>query len=89
MRPDTALGVTLYFLLNFDMEYLACSPKSNIGDAMANAFRFTYWRIFCYLCTKKPKKRRRQRNISRHSRGYVGVVKSSLPLILGSIEIQG
>ena len=33
---------------------------SNIGDAMANAFRFCYWRICCYVCTKKPKKKKKR-----------------------------
>ena len=37
---------------------------SNIGDAMAHAFRFCYWRICCYVYVRKTKKRRK-RMISR------------------------
>ena len=33
---------------------------SNIGDAMAHAFRFCYWRICCYVYVKKTKKRRKR-----------------------------
>ena len=69
IAPKTAVAkvVTIFYaIIGIPLTVLCWS---NIGDAMANAFRFTYWRIFCYLCTKKPKKRRRQRAISRQSRG--------------------
>ena len=72
IAPKTAVAkvVTIFYaIIGIPLTVLCWS---NIGDAMANAFRFTYWRVFCYLCTKKPKKRqRRQRAISRHSRGCV------------------
>ena len=29
---------------------------SNIGDAMANVFRFTYTKVCCCECRKKPRK---------------------------------
>ncbi|CAG0924920.1 unnamed protein product [Notodromas monacha] len=31
---------------------------SNIGDAMAQSFKFLYWKVCCYMCEKKPKKAR-------------------------------
>merc|ERR1719323_2438159 len=73
IAPKTAVAkvVTIFYaIIGIPLTVLCWS---NIGDAMANAFRFTYWRIFCYLCTKKPKKKRRQRTISRHSRGGMSV----------------
>lgn len=30
---------------------------SNIGDAMAQSFKFLYWRVCCFLCGGPPKKR--------------------------------
>nr|XP_022910380.1 uncharacterized protein LOC111421454 [Onthophagus taurus]XP_022910382.1 uncharacterized protein LOC111421454 [Onthophagus taurus] len=35
---------------------------SNIGDIMATSFRFLYWKVCCYVCTKKPKKPKRARS---------------------------
>ena len=61
IAPKTAVAkiVTIFYaILGIPLTVLCWS---NIGDAMANAFRFSYWRIFCYLCTKKPKKRRQRR----------------------------
>merc|ERR1719471_858894 len=63
--PVAKIVTIFYAILGIPLTVLCWS---NIGDAMANAFRFTYWRIFCYLCTKKSKKRRR-RILSRHNRG--------------------
>lgn len=37
---------------------------SNIGDIMATSFRFLYWRVCCYVCTKKPKKKKFRSNRS-------------------------
>lgn len=65
IAPKTAVAkiVTIFYaILGIPLTVLCWS---NIGDAMANAFRFFYWRIFCYVCTKKPKKRRRRNNNSR------------------------
>ncbi len=74
IAPKTAVAkiVTIFYAIVGIPLTVLC--WSNIGDAMANAFRFTYWRVFCYLCTKKPKRKQRaarQRHMSRHSRGYV------------------
>ncbi|XP_059090405.1 uncharacterized protein LOC131886165 isoform X1 [Tigriopus californicus] len=60
IAPKTAVAkiVTIFYAIMGIPLTVLC--WSNIGDAMANAFRFCYWRIFCYLCTKKPRKRRRR-----------------------------
>eukprot|EP00095_Tigriopus_kingsejongensis_P012240 maker-scaffold87_size395581-snap-gene-1.14 protein:Tk12240 transcript:maker-scaffold87_size395581-snap-gene-1.14-mRNA-1 annotation:"AGAP004717-PC" len=67
IAPKTAVAkiVTIFYAIMGIPLTVLC--WSNIGDAMANAFRFCYWRIFCYLCTKKPRRKRR-RAISRHQR---------------------
>merc|ERR1719219_1416827 len=66
IAPKTAVAkiVTIFYaILGIPLTVLCWS---NIGDAMANAFRFTYWKVCCYVCTKKPKKKkRRARNINR------------------------
>merc|ERR1719189_3411141 len=75
IAPKTAVAkiVTIFYaILGIPLTVLCWS---NIGDAMANAFRFTYWRICCYVCTKKTKKKKKRtpsrgRGMSvRHSRG--------------------
>ena len=63
--PIAKIVTIFYAILGIPLTVLCWS---NIGDAMANSFRFCYWRVCCYVCTKKPKKKRR-RTISRHSRG--------------------
>ncbi|XP_023327035.1 uncharacterized protein LOC111700379 [Eurytemora carolleeae] len=65
IAPRTPVGkvVTIFYaILGIPLTVLCWS---NIGDAMANAFRFTYWKICCYVYTKKTKKRRK-RMLSRH-----------------------
>ena len=67
IAPKTAIAkvVTIFYaILGIPLTVLCWS---NIGDAMANAFRFCYWRICCYICTKKPKKKKK-RHISRSTR---------------------
>ena len=73
IAPKTAIAkvVTIFYaILGIPLTVLCWS---NIGDAMANAFRFCYWRICCYICTKKPKKKKK-RQLSR-SRGWVITVR--------------
>lgn len=43
---------------------------SNIGDVMATSFRFTYWRVCCYVCSREPRRNRRSRGRSRSSYRY-------------------
>merc|ERR1719187_1991361 len=60
IAPKTAVAkiVTIFYaILGIPLTVLCWS---NIGDAMANAFRFTYWKICCYIYVKKSKKRRRR-----------------------------
>ncbi|XP_033254983.1 uncharacterized protein LOC117195187 [Drosophila miranda] len=42
---------------------------SNIGDVMATSFRFLYWRICCYVCTRTAKRPRNARSRQRSVRG--------------------
>lgn len=63
--PIAKIVTIFYAILGIPLTVLCWS---NIGDAMANSFRFCYWRVCCYVCTKKPKKKRR-RTMSRHNRG--------------------
>ena len=61
--PVAKIVTIFYAILGIPLTVLCWS---NIGDAMANSFRFCYWRVCCYVCTKKPKKKnRRQRTVSR------------------------
>merc|ERR1712223_625950 len=60
IAPKTAWAkvVTIFYaILGIPLTVLCWS---NIGDAMANAFRFCYWRICCYVCTKKPEKKKKR-----------------------------
>jgi len=60
IAPKTSVGkiVTIFYaILGIPLTVLCWS---NIGDAMANAFRFTYWKICCYVYVKKSKKRKRR-----------------------------
>lgn len=58
ISPKTTWGkvVTIFYAILGIPLMLLC--LSNIGDIMATSFRFLYWRVCCYVCTKKPKKRR-------------------------------
>merc|ERR1739848_121225 len=55
--PIAKIVTIFYAILGIPLTVLCWS---NIGDAMANAFRFCYWRICCYVCTKKPKKKKKR-----------------------------
>lgn len=73
IAPKTPVGkiVTIFYaILGIPLTVLCWS---NIGDAMANAFRcvsshgccipcprFTYWKICCYVYVKKTKKRKKR-----------------------------
>ncbi|XP_076681988.1 potassium two pore domain channel subfamily K member galene isoform X1 [Andrena cerasifolii] len=58
IAPKTKNGkvVTIFYAIVGIPLMLLC--LSNIGDIMASSFRFLYWRVCCYVCTKPPKKRR-------------------------------
>ncbi|PNF39339.1 hypothetical protein B7P43_G01514 [Cryptotermes secundus] len=74
IAPKTQWGkvVTIFYAILGIPMMLLC--LSNIGDIMAQSFRFLYWRVCCYVCTRKPKKghSRRGRSLRGSSRqpGY-------------------
>nr|XP_012141046.1 PREDICTED: uncharacterized protein LOC100877475 isoform X2 [Megachile rotundata] len=61
IAPKTKNGkvVTIFYAILGIPLMLLC--LSNIGDVMASSFRFLYWRVCCYICTKPPTRRRRPR----------------------------
>ncbi|CAH2084354.1 unnamed protein product [Euphydryas editha] len=64
IAPKTQTGkvVTIFYAILGIPLMLLC--LSNIGDVMASSFRFLYWRVCCYVCTRPPKPSHR------HSRRY-------------------
>ena len=60
IAPKTPVGkiVTIFYAIVGIPITVIC--WSNIGDAMAHAFRFCYWKICCYVYVKKTKKRRKK-----------------------------
>lgn len=61
IAPKTDYGkivTILYAILGIPLMLLCLS---NIGDIMAHSFRFLYWRVCCYVCTRRPEKHRRRR----------------------------
>ncbi|XP_076160353.1 potassium two pore domain channel subfamily K member galene isoform X2 [Ptiloglossa arizonensis] len=65
IAPKTKNGkvVTIFYAILGIPLMLLC--LSNIGDIMASSFRFLYWKVCCYVCTKPPKKRRPRHSLSR------------------------
>ncbi|CAG9862142.1 unnamed protein product [Phyllotreta striolata] len=63
IAPKTSWGkvVTIFYAILGIPLMLLC--LSNIGDVMATSFRFLYWKVCCYTCQKKPKKRRTRGSI--------------------------
>ena len=61
IAPKTTAGkvVTIFYAILGIPLMLLC--LANIGDAMAHSFRFLYWKVCCYACTRKPKKSRLKR----------------------------
>ncbi|XP_068990575.1 uncharacterized protein galene isoform X1 [Neodiprion pinetum] len=66
IAPRTAFGkvVTIFYAILGIPLMLLC--LSSIGDVMASSFRFLYWKICCYVCTKPPRRRR-----GRNARGTI------------------
>ncbi|XP_034943361.1 uncharacterized protein [Chelonus insularis] len=62
ISPKTRNGkvVTIFYAILGIPLMLLC--LSNIGDVMASSFRFLYWKICCYVCTRPPKPRRVRSN---------------------------
>ncbi|XP_043287523.1 uncharacterized protein [Venturia canescens] len=62
IAPKTHNGkvVTIFYAILGIPLMLLC--LSNIGKVMASSFRFLYWKICCYVCTRPPKPRHRHRH---------------------------
>ncbi|CAG7732600.1 unnamed protein product [Allacma fusca] len=69
IAPKTSIGkiVTIFYAIIGIPLMVVC--WSNLGDFMANAFRFLYWKVCCYVCTRKPKPRRGPMRRGRSVRG--------------------
>ncbi|XP_023300927.2 uncharacterized protein LOC111683127 [Lucilia cuprina] len=66
-RTDWGKVTTIFYAIVGIPLMLLC--LSNIGDVMATSFRFIYWRVCCYVCTRTSKKSRartRQRSVKGH-----------------------
>uniref|UniRef100_A0A1I8MGT9 Potassium channel domain-containing protein n=1 Tax=Musca domestica TaxID=7370 RepID=A0A1I8MGT9_MUSDO len=61
-RTDWGKVTTIFYAIVGIPLMLLC--LSNIGDVMASSFRFIYWRVCCYICTRNSKKNRRARQRS-------------------------
>jgi len=80
IAPKTTAGkvVTIFYAILGIPLMLLC--LANIGDAMAHSFRFLYWKVCCYACTRKPKKSRLKRTRTRRSnRQSIRYQQSSRP----------
>ncbi|KAB0791936.1 hypothetical protein PPYR_03736 [Photinus pyralis] len=65
IAPKTDWGkvATIFYAILGIPLMLLC--LSNVGDILATSFRFLYWKICCYVCTKRPRRRRNRRHTSR------------------------
>ncbi|XP_050525597.1 uncharacterized protein LOC126896679 isoform X2 [Daktulosphaira vitifoliae] len=56
IAPKTLNGkiVTIFYAIVGIPLMLLC--LSNIGDIMAHSFRFLYWKVCCYTCTRRQKR---------------------------------
>ncbi|CAL8142742.1 unnamed protein product [Orchesella dallaii] len=55
ISPKTVWGkvVTIFYAILGIPLMLLC--LSHIGDFLANAFRFVYWKVCCYMCTRRSR----------------------------------
>ncbi|XP_052132303.1 uncharacterized protein LOC113213208 [Frankliniella occidentalis] len=60
IAPKTVTGkvVTIFYAILGIPLMLLC--LSNIGDVMAQSFRYLYWRVCCYVCTRQPQPAQRR-----------------------------
>ncbi|KAH8378850.1 hypothetical protein KR009_001746 [Drosophila setifemur] len=65
-RTDWGKVTTIFYAIVGIPLMLIC--LSNIGDVMATSFRFLYWRICCYVCTRTAKRPRNARSRQRSVR---------------------
>ncbi|XP_052563533.1 uncharacterized protein LOC120429313 [Culex pipiens pallens] len=77
IAPKTHMGkisTIFYAILGIPLMLLCLS---NIGDIMASSFRFLYWRVCCYVCTREPKRSNSKRSRSGRS-GTIRQGRSSM-----------
>ncbi|XP_067213829.1 uncharacterized protein [Linepithema humile] len=89
IAPKTKNGkvVTIFYAILGIPLMLLC--LSNIGDVMASSFRFLYWKVCCYICTKPPKKRRGRNTFVRsHSVRQAGRYGSSRGPLRRSMRVS-
>ncbi|XP_002007624.2 zinc finger CCCH domain-containing protein 13 [Drosophila mojavensis] len=65
-RTDWGKVTTIFYAIVGIPLMLLC--LSNIGDVMATSFRFLYWRICCYVCTRSARRSRNRRSRQRSIR---------------------
>ncbi|XP_073999420.1 potassium two pore domain channel subfamily K member galene [Rhodnius prolixus] len=89
IAPKTYLGkvTTIFYAIVGIPLMLLC--LSNIGDIMATSFRFMYWRVCCYTCTREEaqrsaSKRRRPRYRGQQTPYYTD--RKSLSLTAKSVS---
>ncbi|XP_068250020.1 potassium channel subfamily K member 18 isoform X2 [Palaemon carinicauda] len=70
IAPKTDWGKVITIIYAIPGVPLMMLCLANIGDGMAHSFRFLYWKVCCYACTKRPKKKRRVRHMRGSSRRY-------------------
>ncbi|EDW76975.1 uncharacterized protein Dwil_GK21143 [Drosophila willistoni] len=76
-RTDWGKVTTIFYAIVGIPLMLLC--LSNIGDVMATSFRFLYWRICCYVCTRTAKRPRNQRSRQRSMRSHRNSSRSQPP----------
>ncbi|XP_066984328.1 potassium channel subfamily K member 18 isoform X1 [Macrobrachium rosenbergii] len=70
IAPKTDWGKVITIIYAIPGVPLMMLCLANIGDGMAHSFRFLYWKVCCYACTKRPKKKRRVRHMRGSTRRY-------------------
>ncbi|XP_067646566.1 uncharacterized protein galene [Eurosta solidaginis] len=81
-RTDWGKVTTIFYAIVGIPLMLLC--LSNIGDVMATSFRFIYWRVCCYVCTRAARRPRRPRQ--RKNRGHRYASRSQPPPLRRSIR---
>ncbi|XP_050333179.1 uncharacterized protein LOC126761233 [Bactrocera neohumeralis] len=82
-RTDWGKVTTIFYAIVGIPLMLLC--LSNIGDVMATSFRFIYWRVCCYVCTRAARRPRRPRQ--RSGRGQRYTSRSQPPPVRRSMRL--
>ncbi|XP_024083888.1 TWiK family of potassium channels protein 7-like isoform X2 [Cimex lectularius] len=88
IAPKTKLGkvTTIFYAIVGIPLMLLC--LSNIGTIMANSFRFLYWKVFCYSCTKIEKRRNSARRKLFNRQTINGAYRLGKDDLMNVYEIQ-